>query len=263
MPSISVVICCANVADTLAAACRSARAVADEIVVVDSGSEDDTGAIGREHADRYEQEPWRGYDRQKQYGASLAVHDWVFILDGDEEISPELAAEIKDLDESVFESADVMTMPRLNYVMNRPVTAWLPDTQDRLIHRERVTWPEEALHERREPSDPSRVKSLLHPILHKRKSAAGFEDYFSGRRMDERLLPVARQMYERGRRCRVWDLWLRPKFAFLKFYLLKGGILDGSFGLLIAQKAAVSTQLKYAALWAVQRGEADRDSSIG
>ena len=70
--------------------------------------------------------------------------------------------------------------------------------------------------------------------------------------MDERLLMVARQMHQRGKRCRWYDLVFRPRLAFLKSYVVKRGFLDGTFGLLIAQKAAVSTQLKYAALWAVQ-----------
>jgi hypothetical protein len=66
---------------------------------------------------------------------------------------------------------------------------------------------------------------------------------------------VAEQMHARGRRCRPWDLLLRPPMAFFRFYVLKRGFLDGTFGLLIAQKAWRGTQLKYAALWAVQHGQ--------
>jgi len=252
MRPISVVICCANCADTLGDACDSAG-WADELVIVDSGSQDATAQIAQSRADRYELEPWRGYDKQKQYGASLARNDWVFVLDGDEELSPELIAEIKALPDAVFDDCDVLTMPRLNYLFGRPIRAWLPDTQDRLIHRGRVTWPQEALHERREPGDPSRVRRLRGPIYHKRTSTAGFTDYFSGKRMDDRLMAVARQAYDRGKRARWYDLLLRPSMAFFKFYILKRGCLDGALGLLIAQKAYVSAQLKYAALWAIQQ----------
>ncbi len=143
--------------------------------------------------------------------------------------------------------------------MGRVARAWLPDWQSRLIHRGRARWSEHALHEDRLPSDPSRVGRLPGFLEHKRLSRAGFADYFGGRRLDERLLPVAREMHARGKRCHWWDLLLRPAAAFWKFYLLKRGFLDGTFGLLIAQKAAVSTQLKYAALWAVQQeAKADR-----
>ena len=73
--------------------------------------------------------------------------------------------------------------------------------------------------------------------------------------MDERLLMVARQMHDHGRRCHWWDLVFRPRLAFIKSFVVKRGFLDGTFGLLIAQKAAVSTQLKYAALWAVEEDQ--------
>lgn len=262
MARISVVICCADAADTLPQACRSAR-WADELVVVDSGSTDATPQIAQELADRYVMEPWRGYTHQKQFGAGLCRNDWVFVLDGDEQISPSLADELTRLSDEQLDRYDVMMVRRRNYVMGRPVRAWWPDWQSRLIHRHRCRWPHEALHEARLPSDPSRQGTLRGWIDHKRYSSAGFGDYFSGARMDERLLMVARQMHDRGKRCRWWDLALRPWISFWKFYILKRSFLDGTFGLLIAQKAAVSTQLKYAALWAVQAGASPEPQGKG
>ena len=255
MPPISVAICCANAADTLEQACQSAR-WADELVIVDSGSQDATGQIAKAYADRYVVEPWRGYSTQKKFSAQLCRNDWVFILDGDEEISEQLAEEIQSLAPDLWDRVDVIQMPRCNYVMGRPVRAWSPDTQSRLVHRKRCRWGTESLHDARRADDPSRVYDLKGWIEHKRHSQAGFADYFSGQRLDDRLLMVAQEMRQQGRRCRPWDLVLRPWAAFWKFYLLKRGFLDGAFGLLIAQKAAVSTQLKYAALWAIQSSRA-------
>jgi len=260
MPPISVVICCSNVADTLEAACRSVQ-WADELVVVDSGSTDATGRIARQYADQYKIEPWRGYDRQKQFATELCRNDWVLVLDGDESVSAELANEIQALDESLFERCDVLYMRRRNYVMGRPVRAWWPDWQSRLIHRKRVQWPSEVLHEARLPADRSRVSRLKGHLDHKKISSGGFEDYFSGHRHDERLIKMGRQMYLQGRRVGWFGLAFRPMLAFVKFYFFKLGMLDGCFGLLIAQKAAVSTQLKYAALWAIQK-ESDPNKPI-
>ena len=257
-PPISVVICCANAADTLEQACKSA-AWADELIIVDSGSEDDTARIAQQHADRYVLEPWRGYTGQKQFAAELCRNDWIFFLDGDELCSAELVRELQGIDASTLERYDLLLVPRRNYVMGRLVRAWWPDRLTRLFHRRRCRWSPHALHDVRLPSDPSRVRKLRGWLEHKRYSQAGFSDYFSGKRMDERLLMVARQMHQRGKRCHWWDLVFRPRAAFWKSYLIKRGFLDGTFGLLIAQKSAVSTQLKYAALWVVQNGLDDPD----
>ena len=255
MIPISIVICCANVADTLEAACRSSS-WANELIIVDSGSDDQTEQIARRFADRYVLEPWRGHSAQKQFAAGLARNDWVFFLDGDERCSPELIGELERLTPADTERYDLLLVPRRNYVMGRRVRAWWPDRLTRIFHQRRCSWDGHVLHDTRSASHPSRQRALSGPIEHKRHSRAGFVDYFSGRRMDERLLDVARQMRARGKRCHWWDLVFRPWGAFWKFYVIKRGFLDGTFGLLIAQKAAVSTQLKYAALWAVEHQEA-------
>jgi len=251
MASISVVICCANAADTLEATCRSV-AWADEVIVVDSGSTDATPAIAQRCAHRYVVEPWRGYAEQKKFATELCRNDWVFFVDGDEECSPELGRELVAMTHEQIEHYDLLLVPRRNYVMGRVARAWWPDRLTRVFHRRRCSWSDEVLHDTRFPSHPSRVTSLHGWLVHKRLSNGGFADYFSNKRMDERLLMIARQMHARGKRCRWWDLVFRPKLAFWKSYLIKRGFLDGTFGLLIAQKASVSTQLKYAALWAVQ-----------
>lgn len=247
-----MVICTGNAVDTLEAACRSA-AWADELVIVDSQSTDGSFDIARRFTDRVIVEPWRGYAAQKAFAAAQASHDWVFVLDSDEEISTQLAVQIRAMDDATLEALDVIYMRRRHYVMGRVVRAWSPDWQSRLIHRERTSWSDDALHENRLPSDKSRTRRLTGWLEHKRTSSAGWSDYFSGERMDERLIMVAEQMHRRGKRCRWWDLVFRPWAAFLKSYVFKLGLLDGTFGLLIAQKSAVSTQLKYAALWHVQQ----------
>ncbi|MEO1235769.1 MAG: glycosyltransferase family 2 protein, partial [Planctomycetota bacterium] len=159
MPKVSVLICCANSAGTLPAALASVR-WADEVVVVDSGSEDETGAIASAGADVYVVEPWRGYTAQKQFGVELARHDWVFILDGDEEVSPRLAEQIEGLDERRWGGLDVVAVRRQNWVLGRRVRAWFPDWQARLIHRRRAVWEVDALHDTCHPREPGRGLKL-------------------------------------------------------------------------------------------------------
>lgn len=251
-PPITVAICCANAQDTLDQTLRSV-AWADEVLVVDSGSQDRTAQIAAEHGVRYVLEPWRGYAGQKRFAQELARHDWILFVDGDEHLSPQLIVELQGLTPRQLDRHDLFLVPRRNWMWGRPVRAWWPDHLTRLYHRRRCTWDDHALHDARVPSHPSRVGRLRGWLEHKQLSHAGWSDYFSGRRMDERLMPVARQMYERGKRASAIDLVVRPWAAFIKSYILRGGFLDGTFGLLIAQKSAVSTQLKYAALWAVQQ----------
>ncbi|MEO0587937.1 MAG: glycosyltransferase family 2 protein [Planctomycetota bacterium] len=254
---MSVIIVSQDAADTIEAACASVR-WADEVIVVDSGSTDGTVGLAEAAGARVVHEPWRGYTGQKQFAAGLCRHDWVLIVDSDEEVADDLAAEIEGLfagDAAGLAGVDVFDMPRRNFVLGRHVRAWDPDRQARLFHRGRAVWGEDALHDTMRPSPDGRLVRLRGALLHKRCSGAGFEDYFSGRRMDERLMLVARELHAKGRRAGWWDVAFRPPLAFVKFYVAKGGWRDGLFGLLMAQKAWVSVQLKYAALWSLGRGE--------
>ncbi|MFG0248696.1 MAG: glycosyltransferase family 2 protein [Phycisphaeraceae bacterium JB051] len=253
-PKISVMITCANAQKTLSAACESVM-WADEIIIVDSGSTDQTPQIAQTYATKYVVEPWRGYTGQKQFGCSLCSNDWVFVLDSDEVVSPKLANAIQALTAEELDQHDLFWASRKNYVFGKYVRAWDPDWQSRLIHKDRVTWVEHALHEGRKGQSPEREGKLSGRLLHKPVGPVEFADYFCGSRMDKRLLPVAQEMYAKGKRCYPWDLLLRPALAFGKFYFIKLGFLSGTFGLMMAQKASASTQLKYAALWYVQKFE--------
>jgi (heptosyl)LPS beta-1,4-glucosyltransferase len=253
MGRISAAISCANVEDTLEAACKSVE-WADELVIVDSGSTDATASIAKAHANRYVVEKWRGYTEQKKFAASLCRNDWVFILDGDEECTPGLAREIEGLGANDFERVDLFKMRRRNYLVGREVRDWSPDWMARLYNRNRCDWADELIHDRIVARDPNRVAKLRGWIDHKRLSAAGYRDLFDGAAADARAAIVAEDLFRKGRRAGFTDLWFRPMFAFLKFYFLKGNFLDGQFGLMVAERAAIGTQQKYAALWARQRG---------
>ena len=252
-------ICCVNSIDTIEPAIRSAK-WADEVVVVDSGSTDGTDRVAKELADKFVHEPWRGsYTSQKQFGTDQCRNDWVFILDADEECSEALAKEMQALTDEELEGLDLLLMPRENYVLGRVARSWGPDFGSRLFHRKRCTWGDHVLHDIRHPSSPSRQRKLKHPIIHRRYSKTSIKELFDGAKADARLLVVARQMHEKGKRCHWWDLVFRPTFVFLKHYLLKREVFAGTYGLILSKNAAYATYLKYAALWVVQKGLADHD----
>ncbi|MFA9477153.1 glycosyltransferase family 2 protein [Phycisphaerales bacterium AB-hyl4] len=251
MTKISVVMISFNAGELIEPALRSAR-WADEIVVVDSGSTDGTPAIGRRYANRFLHEDWRGFTAQKQFAVSLASNDWVFILDQDEEISPELAAQIQALDDDVLSRCDLFEVRRRNYAMGRPVRAWWPDHQSRLFHRGRCRWADEAIHDRRHPSEPGRTAKLTGWLEHRRHCREGFFDFNVGRISADRLRRAVMQMHDRGKLCHWWDVFIHPTAAFIKSYFMKRGFLDGVFGFMVARQQAHTTYLRYAALWAIQ-----------
>ncbi|MBI1368346.1 MAG: glycosyltransferase [Planctomycetes bacterium] len=252
-PKISVCILACNEAAKIAHTLESARACpwVDEIVVFDSGSTDDTVAIAHQFTPRVEYHPWVDFTTNRRLIVDAAANDWVFILDADEEISPELSAAVAALRDDQFRMHPVITMPRRNYLLGRHVRAWDPDRIARLIDRKRVAWPQRSIHDRPAPTDGS-VLNLAAPIYHNRY-ADHWNDYFDGERYEKRADALAHEMYAQGKRVGLLGLWLRPWAAFVKFFFLKRSFLDGSFGLLVAQKAAFSVQLKYARLWHLQQ----------
>jgi (heptosyl)LPS beta-1,4-glucosyltransferase len=256
MPPISVVIC-AYVPHTyqamrLRAACESAR-WADEILIVDSGRDAGTVNLARDLAARHVQQDWRGYTAQARFAIWQARHPWVLLLDQDEECSPELAREIGALDEVALERHAMFTIPRRHFMFGRVVRAWEPDRAGRFLHRDRIEWADERLHERCVPRAGGRVGRLRGRLLHRRVADPHFRDFFDGAGADLRVPLALAQLRHDGKRAGWAYLALGPIAEFLKFYVLRLGFLDGKFGVLIAYKAAFAEHLRSAAVWAAER----------
>src|SRR4029078_9600768 len=140
VPKLSVTVITRNEAADIGDALASV-AWADEIVVVDSRSTDDTVPIARADTAHVVVRGWPGYSEQKNHAASLASHDWILSLDADERVTPELAREIQD--RLSTEPADAaVRIPRVTWHLGRWVrtTDWYPDYQTRLYDRRRAEW---------------------------------------------------------------------------------------------------------------------------
>ena len=252
MPNVSVTIITLDEAEHIGAAIDSA-AWADEIVVVDSGSTDGTIDIARAKGATVLSREWSGYVDQKNFAAERVSNDWIFSLDADERIPPALAAEVQTL-VSREPPKGGYRVPRVSFHLGRWVrtTDFYPDFQTRLYDRRAARWRGKYVHESVSVDGP--VGQLRHDLEH--YSYRDLRDQID--RINHYTSLAARQMNEAGRRAGPLDLLVHPPAAFLRNYVLRRGILDGTVGLTISLVNAYSVFLKFAKLWELQQQTGDQ-----
>ncbi len=242
MPKLSVTVITRNEASDIGEALKSV-AWADELIVVDSISTDDTVAIARQHTDRVIVREWPGYVTQKNYAASLASHNWILSLDADERVTPGLAGEIQATLRDA-PSCSGYRMPRVTWHLGRWIrtTDWYPDYQLRLYDRRAAQWTGRYVHEAMSVRGP--VGGLRGELQH--FAYRDIADHLET--IDRYTTYAARQMHETGRRAGFVDLAVHPPLAFLRNYVARGGIRDGVPGLIISAMNAYYVFLKFAKL---------------
>ena len=239
---VTVTVITFNEAANIQAALESVS-WADEIIVVDSESTDDTVAIAKRFTDRVIVRKWPGYVDQKNFAASQATCDWIFSLDADERVTPELASEIRALDQSGPPAAGYR-VPRVTFHLGKWIrsTDWYPDYQLRFYDRRRAKFAGKYVHESVKADGP--VVDLRGELQHYayRDKAHHLET------MERYTTLAAKQMFEEGRRASWIHLAVHPPAAFIRNYLLRGGFRDGKAGLIISAMNARYVRLKFAKL---------------
>lgn len=244
--SLSVSIITRNAARHLAACLESVK-FADDIVVVDSGSDDATIEIARRYGARVFYQEWLGYGRQKRFAVMQARHAWVLCLDADEHVSDRLRTSIQS--ELMAPKFSAYRMARCNRFMGR----WLkhgegyPDWSLRLFQREHANWSEDSIHEQVITHAP--IGTLRGDLLH--ESESGIADYLDKQNRYTSL--QAQALHARGKRTDPIKMLLSPLFRFLKFYFLRLGFLDGVAGLVHISIGCFNTFSKYAKLAELNR----------
>ena len=248
-PRLSATVITRNEGDRLAE-CLASLAFCDELLVVDSFSDDDTVAVARRHGARVIERAFHGYREQKQFAVDAASHDWVLSLDADERVTAALRAEIERARDGGFAAATGYSMPRCTDYFGRMIRHgnWYPDRKLRLFDRRRGRWAGREVHEKVEVDGA--VQRLDGEIEHYAYRDLGDQQ----RRLSRYARMMAEQMHAEGRRAGLRHLLVNPLWRFLRGYLLRGGFLDGWRGFAIAALDAHYVFDKFLRLWLLQHG---------
>jgi glycosyltransferase involved in cell wall biosynthesis len=212
----------------------------DEILVLDSGSNDRTVEIAKKLGARVVEASWHGYAAQKNIAAELAAHDWILALDADESLSEALEAEIWQI-KKAGPRYDGFTVPRLAQYLGRWIlhSGWHPDRKVRLFNKRKAKWVGEFVHESVVVDGP--VGHLNSNLLH--FTCNSLSEHL--RTMDRYTTLAAQEIAAREQNVGFAKLLFDPPWTFFRTYVMKAGFLDGVEGLTIAYMAALYNFVKY------------------
>ena len=220
---------------------------ADEIVVFDSGSQDQTCEIAKKLGAIIHQGPWSGFGLQKRKAAELATHDWILSVDADETVSRKLAAEIQ----SRFSELNPQTgycIPRKSFYLNHWIFhgGWYPDYQLRLFNRKHSQWNENTIHEKVISSNIEYLNSPMEHYVFKNKAhQVQTNNKYSTLQAEEYV--------SKGGEFSFFKLMIKPFVKFMECYFLKLGFLDGFPGFIIAVSAGYSVFIRWVKIWELQQ----------
>lgn len=244
MDTISAVIITHNEERNIGRCLESLRGVADEVIVVDSGSTDATEAICVAADARFVRHDWEGYSGQKNYANGLASHPWLLSIDADEALSPQLRESILRLKEKGFDAATVYSMNRLTNYCGRWIRhcGWYPDACVRLWHTGVATW-DGLVHEELRYSTNVRHAKVEGDLWH--YSYYTVDEH--ARRTVKYATMAGEKAYGQGRRFRG-SIGAKTAWTFIRNYIFRLGFLDGKTGFLVCKMSAFYTLIKYAKL---------------
>jgi len=244
MPSISAVLIVKNEAKKLSD-CLKSLAWADEIVVLDSGSSDNTLAIATEFSAKvFINTDWQGFGVQRERAASFATGDWIFMIDADERVTPELQQSILT---AVQQPPAIWFVNRLCWCFGRFIkhSGMHPDWVPRLYPRGRAIYDATRVHERLVNNQKLPEKKLAGNLLHYLYDSIRHQQQKAAHYAEEWAL----QRAQAGRKTSLTSASLHAFACFLRMYIFRLGFLDGKQGFLLALLLSQSTFAKYADLW--------------
>jgi len=258
-PTLSVAIITFNEEYHIQGCIDSVKALADEIVVLDSFSTDATESICRKNERvLFAQHPFDGHIQQKNRALEMCSGDWILCLDADERISPELHRSIGSFLTVNPENIVGVKFPRLAYFMHRYIRhgGWYPNSRYRLVRKGRAFWGGENPHDKLLlKGSGTKIKGdLIHFTNHDLADRVTTINHFSS--------IAALMRYNKGHRYHLWRLLLKPVSKLFETYLLKLGFLDGTQGFIIAISSAYESFLKEAKQYEMDTLGSDKPSNL-
>ncbi|MGR5297159.1 glycosyltransferase family 2 protein [Vibrio mediterranei] len=246
-----------NESKHLRACLESVQGWVDEIVIMDSGSTDDTAEIAAEFGAKFHVNPeWPGFGPQRRLTQSHVESDFVFWLDADERVTPELKQSIVEAVEKNLPST-IYQFARLSWVFGRFIKhcGWYPDKVLRLYPTKLTQYDDSLVHEKVETNSHMQVETLKGDLIHYTYDdihhylvkSAGYAKAW------------AEQREKRGKRSSISQGIIHAIACFVKMYIIKAGFLDGKQGFLLSILSAHSTFVKYADLWVRTSTEPPKD----
>lgn len=253
--NISLVIISLNAEQHLEK-CLNSCAFIKDIVIVDSGSQDQTERIAKKFGATFIHQDWLGFGLQKQKAVSLAKHDWVLCLDVDEFLSLELQNSIQNLKEELtttyIEKNKIYAyaLPRCNKFMGKFLKhgEGYPDWCIRLFNRKFVNWSDDVVHESVQ-CPTQHLQKLTGDLMH--ESGEDLLHYLHKQNQYTSL--QAEQFLKQNKKVSLGKLILSPMVRFIRFYIFKRGFLDGVPGLVHISIGCFNAFMKYAKFFELQR----------
>lgn len=244
---LSVIIITKN-EETHIAECIQSVSFADEIIVLDSGSTDETCTIARHLGARvYHTTHWPGFGKQKNKALDLASHEWVLSIDADERVPEALATEIQQVLQSP--QADAYTVARLSCFAGRWIhhSGWWPDRLVRLFKRDKGRFKDVTVHESVIVQGVTQdlAGHLLHYPYDSLESLINKTNQYSS--------AAAQQLYGKGKKIGLIGIASKASWTFVRIYIIRRGFLDGKEGFVLAGVAAAGSFFRYSKLWLLNR----------
>ena len=245
---ISVAIITFNEEKNIKRCIDSVKEIADEIVVVDSLSSDETCKIAKDLGAKVIEQKFLGHIKQKQLAVDSCKNEWILSLDADEELSKELQYEIKDLISNPL-TYDAYSMPRVSFHLGRWIRhgGWYPDSKVRLFNKNRAYWGGYNPHDRVIVNGKiGKLRGdLKHYVFRDLRHNIDTNNSYSS--------IMAEDLDRSGKKFSYLKLFFKPVGKFIEVYIYKRGFLDGVAGFIIAVGASYSMFLKFAKLWEIQK----------